>query len=744
MTNAAASPDLFELALHGDSEELERTWKESASSPGPVADYIPTLEVLVETGRKGFAAAAGTLLAKGLHDAGRSVEAVDVLIRMSLWKIEEAEGAESICATAVDAAFGKEPWLDYLLGKCNVARGDAMPWPKWREVAACLGFTPGRAVEHRSGWGAGSIGDLDVESDEVQIAFASGRQHTVPWQTAMDTMNQLAPEDLRAMRLQDDKEALFEFAKAQPTVVLRRAMRIYRGKATSTQIKEQLHESIVPAKSWTSWWKKAKAAAVEDPLIAVEGSASRPTLTLRKKALTLTDEARAQLKFEKVASKIVAGLRAFFDRATRDSDREALAEHARERLGVFAMNSEGVESAHAIMFLEEIGQLSVEEAAPMIRPLFGIPSEGDFDPLSVQLEVLAEIDESAIRSRLASQLPSVLGPHWVDAALAKLPILSEYGEGCEEALEILVDHLREAKVPDRLVTLYNRVAPFPTKHPFLIYLLTKAQGDGALDEASEEIDPNVLCRVILHALRVVCELHTGRRHTRLQSRIQTLLSGRKGVLSDLLERIDRNTMASAIKSARAGGEDFPAKVQELIEASARERFPEFFQEVELQFWEDEYDIFVTRKGFEHREGEFHHLRDDLIPANSKAIGEAASLGDLSENAEWEAAIEEQRNLTAKASEWEDELSRARLIEEVEIPDDIVAPGTAVGVHDLEKNESKTIRILGPWDAHLGDDVVSYRAPLAKGLLGSEVGGEVEIQLPGGAIRLRVDSIKKLF
>lgn len=744
MTNAAASPELYDLALRGDSEELERTWNESVASPGPVVDYIPTLEVLVETNRRSLAANAGVALAKALHGAGRSAEAVDVLVRMAYWKIEQVDGAEALSAAALEAAYGSESWLDYLLGKAGIARGSEIGWDKWREVAACLGFAPGRAVEHRSGWGAGRIDELDVDADEVRIAFASGRQHTVPWQTAMDTMNQLAAEDLRAMRLEDDKDAIFAYAKERPTVVLRRAIRIYRGKATSTQIKEQLHESIVPAKSWTSWWKKAKAAAVEDPLIAVEGSASRPTLTLRKKALTLTDEARAQLKFEKLASKIVAGLRAFYERATRDSDRDALGEYARERLGVLAMNAEGVESAHAIMFLEEIGQLSVEDAAPMIRPLLGIEHEGDFETHEVQLEVFSEIDDPSIRSRLASQLPSVLGPKWVDAALAKLPILSEYGDGCEETLEILVEHLRESDVPDRIVELYNRVAPFPTKHPFLIYLLTKAHAEGALAASEQQIESNVLCRVILHALRIVCEQHTGRRHTRLQSRIQTLLSGRKGMLAGLLGEIDRNTMASAIKSARAGGEDFPAKVQELIETTARERFPDFFEEVELMFWEDDYDIYVSRKGFEHRESEFHHLRDDLIPANSKAIGEAASLGDLSENAEWEAAMEEQRNLTARASEWEDELSRARLIEEVEVPDGIVAPGTVVKVHDLDKNEGKSYRILGPWDAHLGDDVVSYRAPLAKGMLGSEVGNEVEIQLPGGVVRLRVDEIAKIF
>ncbi|MCB9919449.1 MAG: GreA/GreB family elongation factor [Planctomycetes bacterium] len=744
MTSAAASPDLFDLVLHGAGDDLERSWNERMASPGPVSEFVPPLQILVETGRREFAREAGASLARALADKNRAGDAVGVLIRLAYWKIESVNGLEDVTSKALEAAFGSEDWFEYVLGKANLTRGQSVEWPAFLSLAECLGFTPGRVVEHRSGWGPGRVDAIHADADEVTIAFASGRKHTVPWQTAIDTMTALPEEDLRAMRLHHGVDALFEFAQAAPTEMLRRALRIYRGKANSTQIKEQLHESIVPAKSWTGWWKKAKAAAVEDPLIAVEGSASRPVLMLRTKALSLTDEARAQLKFEKSAQSIVGGLRAYFDRATRDSDRDALAAFATERLDSIARAANGIESAYAVIFLEEIGALSVEEATPLLRPLFGIPATGDYDPSKVELFVLADIEDSSIRSRLASQLPDVLGPKWVDAVLDQLALLSEHGDNVEDALETLVEALRGAEVPDRLMALYDKVNPFPHKHPFLIYALTKAYSEGAFEGAGRKADPNIICRVILHAMRIVCEQHTGRRHTRLQSRILTLLAGRKGILGDLLETIDRGTMSSAINSARAGGEDFPPKVMAQIEEVARRRFPDLYEEAEINFWDDDFDIFVTRAGFAHREAEFHNLRDVLIPANSKAIGEAASLGDLSENAEWEAAIEEQRTLTARASEWEEELQRARFLEEVEIPDEIVAPGTKTTILDLDSKETKSIRILGPWDAALADDVVSYRAPLAKGMLGSSVGDHVEIALPNGTLHLEIVEIDKLY
>lgn len=744
MTSAAASPDLLDLVLHGVGDEFERSWKERLATPGPITDFIPALQILAETGRRTAAVDAASALVRALAERDRAKDAVGVLMRLAQWKCDSVNGLDALTGTVLEKAYGGEAWFDYFLGKSRLTRGQAVAWPSFLDLGQALGFIPGRAVEHRAGWGPGRVHALDVDTDEVTIAFISGRNHTVPWQTAIDTMTPLPEEDLRAMRIHHGVDELFEFAQAAPTELLRRALRIYRGKANSSQIKEQLHESVVPAKSWTGWWKKAKAAAVEDPLIAVEGSASRPVLTLRTKALSLTDEARAKLKFEKTAKAIVGGLRVFFDRATRDSDRDALAAYAKERLDSIARAANGIESAYAVIFLEEIGALDVAEAIPLLRPLFGAPAEGDYDPDKVELYILADIEDSSLRSRLASQIPDVLGPQWVDVAIAKLHLLSEYGENVEEALETLVEALRFAEVPDRLLDLYDRVNPFPHKHPFLIYALTKAYSDGAFDGAERDADPNIICRVILHAMRIVCEQHTGRRHTRLQSRIHTLLAGRKGILADLLEKIDRSSMASAMKSGRAGGEDFPPKVLSHIDDVARRRFPDLFEEVEIMFWDDDFDIFVTRDGFAHREAEFHNLRDVLIPANSKAIGEAASLGDLSENAEWEAAIEEQRNLTAKASEWEEELQRARFLEEITIPDGIVAPGTKATVKDLETKETKSIRILGPWDAALAEDVVSYRAPLAKGMLGASVGNEVTITLPNGSLRLEIVRIEKLY
>ena len=87
--------------------------------------------------------------------------------------------------------------------------------------------------------------------------------------------------------------------------------------------------------------------------------------------------------------------------------------------------------------------------------------------------------------------------------------------------------------------------------------------------------------------------------------------------------------------------------------------------------------------------------ENKIPDNSRAIGAAAALGDLSENSEWESAMEEQRNLTTRATTMDQELRKARLIEDQELPEGKVAPGDGVGETGLPLLPQARWRIATP-------------------------------------------------
>ena len=152
---------------------------------------------------------------------------------------------------------------------------------------------------------------------------------------------------------------------------------------------------------------------------------------------------------------------------------------------------------------------------------------------------------------------------------------------------------------------------------------------------------------------------------------------------------------------------------------------------------------MTREGFDNLEEEFRRLRGEERPAVIKAIAAAREHGDLSENAEWEAAMEEQRNLTDKAQTLEEELRQVQLLENAPFLEGTVCPGAEVRYREVDSGEEHTIQIVGPWDTDYFPQAISYRAPISKGLLGLGVGDRGTLELPSGSVNVEVLGVAPL-
>ncbi|MFT6110635.1 MAG: transcription elongation factor GreA [Planctomycetota bacterium] len=228
--------------------------------------------------------------------------------------------------------------------------------------------------------------------------------------------------------------------------------------------------------------------------------------------------------------------------------------------------------------------------------------------------------------------------------------------------------------------------------------------------------------------------------TRISGRLTDFLTkGENPILKRLFAAADISALRSANVTASRGVDN---EIDNLITEIALSKDRQFFAQDAGFFWEGS-TIWTTRAGLRRRSGELKEIREVKIPENQDAIGRAASFGDLSENSEWEAAIEEQRNLTARAMEMEEELRSTDLIEEAAMIEDTVCPGTRVTYHEVGASEPETVLILGPWDEDrvLDTQVISYRAPLAQGLLGLSSGEKATVKLPGGEIVLTIDTIE---
>ena len=141
---------------------------------------------------------------------------------------------------------------------------------------------------------------------------------------------------------------------------------------------------------------------------------------------------------------------------------------------------------------------------------------------------------------------------------------------------------------------------------------------------------------------------------------------------------------------------------------------------------------MTVEGAERLKAELQRLKSVERPSVIQAIAEARSHGDLSENADYDAAKERQGFIEGRIAEIENKLAGAQVIDPSTVDGDgRVVFGAMVEIEDVESGTRRTWRIVGDDEADVRENMVSVNSPLARALIGKEEGDSVEVQAPGG-------------
>jgi transcription elongation factor GreA len=146
---------------------------------------------------------------------------------------------------------------------------------------------------------------------------------------------------------------------------------------------------------------------------------------------------------------------------------------------------------------------------------------------------------------------------------------------------------------------------------------------------------------------------------------------------------------------------------------------------------------MTRDGYEKLKAELDRLRGVEMIEITKRVATARDLGDLSENAEYHAAREDQGLLQAKINDLSDRLSRASIIDLSNMPKDQVVFGSKVKVLDVDMDDEETFELVGPGQENPDKGRILTSSPIGQGLLGKRKGEMAEIQVPNGSIKFKV-------
>lgn len=146
---------------------------------------------------------------------------------------------------------------------------------------------------------------------------------------------------------------------------------------------------------------------------------------------------------------------------------------------------------------------------------------------------------------------------------------------------------------------------------------------------------------------------------------------------------------------------------------------------------------ITLEGFTRLKAELDKLKTVESPAVIEAIQEARGHGDLSENAEYDAAKEKQGFIEARINELESKMSRFDIIDITKMSGDKITFGATVTLENVESSEQKVYTIVGPDESDISKGKVSILSPLARAIVGKKAGDDAIVQAPGGEIEYEI-------
>ena len=150
--------------------------------------------------------------------------------------------------------------------------------------------------------------------------------------------------------------------------------------------------------------------------------------------------------------------------------------------------------------------------------------------------------------------------------------------------------------------------------------------------------------------------------------------------------------------------------------------------------------YMTQQGYDNLVAEINELESVQRPEISRQIAEARDKGDLSENAEYDAAKEAQGLLEGKIAQLKTILSNARIIDESRLSTDSVQILNKVTIKNLKNGAQMAYTLVSDSEANLKQNKISINTPIAKGLMGKKVGDVVEVQTPGGIVSFGIVEI----
>jgi transcription elongation GreA/GreB family factor len=730
MTENAARPEaeneLLILARERDFDALEAAWMERLEAENPDLDEL--FRVARYLVKKHFDEQAGLLLWSLIQSVSEKTD---------------ARAALEVAKRATIAAPGDEILRKELIGLYHKAQPDAVQLDEILEAGRLrktdnpedaiafvddfLHFQPGAYVVHRLSRRVGRVKGFEKQAYLIE---AEGSTYRHEPSDVLKLWDKLSPDHFNALAA-FEPDRLRQMARDEVEPLFKLLLQAYKGEADFKQVKMSLIPVVIAQQDWSKWWSAAKTTLKRSPWIKL-GTGTQPTLMLRAEATGYSEQVLDRVGSAGDAfAKVAVVIEYLAETKAAWSDDSELEGKLVARL-IDEAATAGPAQALALLAaadaLHARGKIAKDPSEALAHRLGAIRNAG---------ELLAAIPYDSIARLVLERLRKADAERWPEWYAEAFPAASL------RICDIISRELLRVGHEMLFATAAEQTMATPDEFPLAFGWTWRhvLRGGKPLAERLNAVSVTVTLLRLMHRIARMPRHVEGRSEAKRHlSKLRSLVAASS--CKDLVGLIDRSDIVDVhrLHEVIATCEGMHEDTRRLLIDALREKHPEEFWE-QVNLWEDGF-IYMTAAGLAKCEDALAKITNEDMRANAIAIGAAAARGDLRENWEYKAALEERDRMVERATRIREELDRARVIKTEDIPEGEVNVGTSLRLRNVAAGEERTVTFLGPWDADIENGVYSHLAPLSKRFMGKTTCDRVTADFGNGELEYEIVAIMK--
>lgn len=717
---------LQSLAKDKNWNELESEWLQAIGDPSAMPDQLlPIIDKVVDSGEGKLAETMGWAWLSSMKEKHSPQDALR-LGRGLLLRLPDGDQLRDEILTLYQETHKDHPKLDDWVERSGL-KGNNSVRRALRFLDVGLRLEPGGFLVHRTEDTAAEIEEVDMDEGEVVLRIGK-RSRMLPIKEVVSDYQAADANDFHVLE-QLHPERISELIEKDPLALARGVVRMQdKNRIDRDEFKLMLVPKYIDAKKWSDLWSRIRSGVRNSTHFRIEGRS--PTFlvydpvgqTPEQEAGAAFAEAENPRQWLEVLEGYLRGIKQQ-GKEPNPTFVKKVQKTLKRQIDRFKKHREQADAFATALIVERLAHDGLTIESEVHEAAIGMLRKAK-NPESL----VASVPDTRLWSLGIKCVEQAFPDNWAEL-FAKLILFAPAGQ-----TDSLAKQVEKAERGELLKPIAEAALADPGRFTDAFMWLWK----GPSVDTELNIPPTL---EMLNTALTLCGparqsegKAAGQTTNEMRAKVRTGLAARNyDTYATVLEQIDL-PMAKALRRQIERAEGLGPSVQSEMLNRLTRAFPDLYIKVEKAVWEDEDTLYFTRAGLQTREKELDELVNVKMRENAKAIGEAASHGDLSENSEYKFALEERDLLRARVAQINSELAMAKIIEPGDVPTDHVSIGQRVSIRPLNGGAPRVLTILGVGDSDVNTHTYAYQTPLAQQLLGRKMGEQVTMSIDGEAER----------